>query len=124
MATAFVGAYIEQKWTDRDPRAYLLRIAPYSTTAYLNKLRDSTSDRCDLSCRGAKKGHVLVSADEIETVVPDEAPRTATKVWVQVTYTQRTSWDGGGDSAESGMNLKLVKTGEKWLVDGRTDGGG
>ncbi|GHE07330.1 hypothetical protein [Streptomyces alanosinicus] len=123
VATAYVGAFVEQKWSDSGPRAYLDRIAPYATAAFVKKLRDGTGDRCDLACRGAKKRHVTVSADNIRTVIPEEAPRTPTKVWVQVTYMEHTSWDDGGDSAASAMNLELVKDQGKWLVDARMGAG-
>ncbi|MFH8802170.1 hypothetical protein ACH4F6_21610 [Streptomyces sp. NPDC017936] len=119
VAAAFVDAYVRQDWTVDGPRAYLERIEPYATAAYLEKLRDTSSDRCDVTCAAAKKGGVSVSADAIETVIPDEAPRTPTEVWVQVTYVERTSWSNGGDGNDTGMNLKLVKSDGTWLVDAR-----
>ncbi|MGW0704889.1 hypothetical protein ACWD4G_02750 [Streptomyces sp. NPDC002643] len=120
VAAAFVHAYAEQDWAVDSPRAYLKRITPYATTAYVRKLRDSSSDRCDVTCDAAKKGGLKVSADDIGTVIPGEAPRTPTEVWVQVTYTERSSWGSGGDSTPVSVNLQLVKNGGKWLVDART----
>ncbi|MFD7712215.1 hypothetical protein [Streptomyces sp. NPDC059786] len=120
VAAAFVHAYVAQDWKADGPRAYLDRIEPYATKAYVKKLRDSSSDRCDVTCEAAKKGGLAVSADDIATVVPPEAPHTSTAVWVQVTYVERSSWGSGGDSEDTGMNLKLVKSGGEWLVDART----
>ncbi|WP_055494478.1 hypothetical protein [Streptomyces sp. TP-A0356] len=119
VAAAYVQAYVRHGWRDPAPRAYLDRIKPYATAAYVKKLRDSSSDRCDVSCEAAKKSRVEVSADNLHTVIPDEAPRSGTEVWVQVSYAERTSWSNGGESTQTGMILKLTRSGGKWLVDGR-----
>jgi hypothetical protein len=120
VAAAFVTAYTKQNWKVDGPLAYLDRIAPYTTTAYLAKLRGSSGDRCGVTCEAAQKKGVTVSASNVATVIPGEAPRTPTAVWVQVTYVERTTWGGGGDGSNEAMNLKVVKTGGKWLVDART----
>ena len=119
VAAAFVVAYVRQSWKDTDPRAYLDRIEPYSTAAYVKRLRDTTSDRCNLMCQQARKSHVVVNADNPRTVIPDEAPRTDSEVWVQVSYEERTSWSNGSDGTQAEMVLELTKTGGKWLVNGR-----
>ncbi|MCX4763817.1 hypothetical protein OG562_23180 [Streptomyces sp. NBC_01275] len=119
VASAFVYSYVLQDWAVDGPRGYLDRIRPYSTAAYVKKLRDTSSDRCDLICQGDKKSGVKVTADDIGTVIPDEAPRSANSAWVQVSYTERTSWEGGGDGSDTGMVLVLTKSGGKWLVNGR-----
>lgn len=119
VAAAYVAAYVRQSWRDADPRAFLKRIEPYATAAYLRQLRDSTGDRCDVTCEAARKKKVEVSAGDIETVIPDEAPRSDGSVWVQVSYTEHTSWAGGGDSTRAGMSLKLARGGGAWLVQAR-----
>ncbi|MFE9098011.1 hypothetical protein [Streptomyces sp. NPDC007264] len=119
VAAAYVQAYVRHSWQDPSPRAYLERIGPYATAAYVKRLRDSSSDRCDVTCETARKSRVEVSADEIHTVIPDEAPRSGSEVWVQVSYAERTSWSNGGESSQTGMVLKLTRSGGKWLVDGR-----
>jgi hypothetical protein len=122
VAAAFVNAYTRHGWQDPSPLSYLDRAKPYSTARYLQELRHSTSDHCDTACQQDKKRHLVVGADDIQTVIPDEAPRTGSEVWVQVSYTERSSWDGSGDSVSAGMVLKLEKADGKWLVDGRQGG--
>ncbi|GGN67280.1 hypothetical protein GCM10011579_039660 [Streptomyces albiflavescens] len=122
VAAAFVNAYTRHSWQDPSQLSYLDRSKPYSTARYLKELRDSTSDQCGTACRQEQKKHLVVGADDIQTVIPDEAPRTAAQVWVQVSYTEHISWAGGGDSASAGMVVVLAKADGKWLVDGRQGG--
>ncbi|MFB0626820.1 hypothetical protein [Streptomyces sp. AB3(2024)] len=123
VAKAYVYAYIKRRWKDDPgPRTYLDQIKPYTTADYLKSLQNAGGDRCDRECEQAKKSDVRVTAEELGAVTPPEAPASDTERWVQVSYTARTVWDGGGDAARDGMVLQLRLLDGKWLVAGRAHG--
>ncbi|OIV39152.1 hypothetical protein BIV57_02140 [Mangrovactinospora gilvigrisea] len=118
VAESWVKAYVGRHYADPNVNSYLGAIAPYSTPALVTRLRSSTDNTCSAVCQDYRKNKTVVSAQIDGSNIPDEAPRTSTQVWVEVSYEEQMDPDDddAGD-VPKGMQLVLVKVQGKWLVD-------
>jgi hypothetical protein len=119
VAGAFVKAFVGRRYDD-PPRAFLKKVKPFTTADYLARLRQETGDGCGTACKAYIRAKSVTTASVSGTVIPPEAPRTKSSVWVQVSYTKFTkSQVEKGNHIPYGMVLHLRKQGGGWLVSER-----
>lgn len=122
MATKWFVAYHSMRWTDTSPADWIDRVRPY-VSARLHE-RDETLRH---GARGAEwtefvAGRCTTTMTDVDAVIPPEAPRTASTVYVHVIGTSRTACataDPVPPPSVEAATLMLIETPNGWRVDER-----
>ena len=122
VTTKWFVAYHSMRWTDTGPAAWIDRVRPYVSARQHD--RDETLRN---GARGAEwtefvAGRCATSMTDVEAVIPPEAPRTASVVYVHVigsSHTACTTADPVLAPSVEAATLMLIKTPSGWRVDER-----